>query len=389
VIRWPPRGRPTAAELARRIDAFCRERDVAAVSIDGPQGWRDPALAEGWGRTADREARTPGRLGPPRTCVPGTYIGWVTTSVEVFAALAALPHVRLVNAPVERIDAPPPGSYHLLESFPTSTWRTARLRPLPAKSKTADTAPYAEELARTFGLPALAPLSHDDLQAVVAALPAAALLGGPVAAVPRGEPGRRAGDEFVEGLIWDAVPAARPAVDASAPALVVVTGPPASGKTTLAEALARELGLPLVAKDAIKERLFDAFGTGDRAWSHALGRAAFEVLFGRVEAELRAGRSVVAEANFETASAGVSFGRLPPARIVQLHCSAPLDVLLERYRARERHPGHLDRQLLEEVREAVVTGRHGPLPLPGERIELDTTAELDFGAIAERVRAHL
>ena len=34
---------------------------------------------------------------------------------------------------------------------------------------------------------------------------------------------------------------------------VVVSGPPASGKTTLARAIAPALGLPLVAKDTIKE----------------------------------------------------------------------------------------------------------------------------------------
>jgi predicted ATPase len=44
--------------------------------------------------------------------------------------------------------------------------------------------------------------------------------------------------------------------------LVLVTGPPGSGKTTLAVPLARRLELPLIAKDTIKEALFDALGTG-------------------------------------------------------------------------------------------------------------------------------
>jgi tRNA uridine 5-carbamoylmethylation protein Kti12 len=48
--------------------------------------------------------------------------------------------------------------------------------------------------------------------------------------------------------------------------LVLVTGPPTSGKTTLARPLAHHLDLPLLGKDAIKEALFDTLGTGDRAW---------------------------------------------------------------------------------------------------------------------------
>ena len=53
-------------------------------------------------------------------------------------------------------------------------------------------------------------------------------------------------------------------------ALVVVTGAVASGKTTVAVPLARALGLPLLAKDTVKEALFDSLGTGDPDWSKRL-----------------------------------------------------------------------------------------------------------------------
>jgi hypothetical protein len=54
-VEWPPRGRPTPDELADRVDAFARAAGVAAVSIDGPQGWRDST--RGLGGAARRTAR--------------------------------------------------------------------------------------------------------------------------------------------------------------------------------------------------------------------------------------------------------------------------------------------------------------------------------------------
>jgi predicted kinase len=56
---------------------------------------------------------------------------------------------------------------------------------------------------------------------------------------------------------------------------VLVAGWPAAGKSTLARALAAELGLPLLVKDEIKEALMDGLGyPATVAQSRRLGRAA-------------------------------------------------------------------------------------------------------------------
>jgi predicted kinase len=162
-----------------------------------------------------------------------------------------------------------------------------------------------------------------------------------------------------------------------------VTGPPASGKTTLATKLSRELGLPLVAKDAIKERLYDTVGAGDREWSRRLGRATYALIFHWLEEELRAGRSVIAESNF-TPAAAPFFERLPAHRPLQLFCTAPREVVIERYAARARHEGHLDDVILEELRAGQHEDQWSPLPLGGELLELDV-AKADLDALVAHV----
>jgi len=166
------------------------------------------------------------------------------------------------------------------------------------------------------------------------------------------------------------------------PLLVVVTGAPGSGKTTVARALAAELGRPLVAKDDIKEALFDALGTGDREWSRRLGRATYDVLFLVARRLLEAGASCVVESNFSNAE---PLRALPPARVVQILCVAPHDIVLERYAARMRHPGHLDAEMLEELRQRLDADEWKPLAIDGELIEFDTSEPVDIAALAARI----
>jgi dephospho-CoA kinase len=57
------------------------------------------------------------------------------------------------------------------------------------------------------------------------------------------------------------------------PIIIIVTGRPAAGKSTLAKWLSQELKFPLVSKDSIREQLFDRLGSKDRKWAQELGKA--------------------------------------------------------------------------------------------------------------------
>jgi predicted kinase len=171
------------------------------------------------------------------------------------------------------------------------------------------------------------------------------------------------------------------------PLLVIVAGAPAAGKTTVARGIATRLRLPLIAKDTIKEALFDGLGAGDLAWSQRLGEATYLAMLALAEESVTVGASLIVEANFVRGGDFAKRLAALPARFVQVHCSAPLEVLVERYGSRERHPGHVDSQRIGALREAVETGRHDPLDLPGETIRIDTTRPVDLDALAERLTA--
>jgi len=165
---------------------------------------------------------------------------------------------------------------------------------------------------------------------------------------------------------------------------VVVTGPPAAGKTTVAAALRERLGLPLIAKDALKETLGDALEfDGDRHESQRLGAATFDIQFAVVHELLATGVSLIAEGNFR----GSWFHALPPAEIVQVHVSAAPATLRERLLARDshRHPVHYDREAADEIAQRAAAGEWPPLALGGRLIEIDTTNWPDLDEVLRGV----
>jgi hypothetical protein len=152
----------------------------------------------------------------------------------------------------------------------------------------------------------------------------------------------------------------------------------------VAEPLAAALGLPLIGKDLIKEALFDALGTGDRAWSRRLGVASYEVLY----AVAGALPAAVLDANLAP-EAAPRLRALDPHPI-EVFCRCPPAEIERRFAARapHRHPGHVDHLLAPEIKAALDRGT-APLHLGGPVLEVDTTTEVDIAEVAAWVRKQL
>jgi predicted kinase len=179
----------------------------------------------------------------------------------------------------------------------------------------------------------------------------------------------------------------------SPPLLILVTGLPGAGKTSVGRTLSERLKIPFLSKDAFKERIFDTLGWKDKAWSLRVSEASHRILDYIVEEELKAGHSLIIESNFKPEIDSARF-RAIQHRFgvvgVQVLCWAERDILFERYSAHHqtnRHPGHIESATPEEQRRDLALGKGKPLQIGGPVIELDTTdfAKVDYSSLAQAI----
>lgn len=163
---------------------------------------------------------------------------------------------------------------------------------------------------------------------------------------------------------------------------VVVSGPPASGKSTLAPALSRELALPLVAKDTIKDALMSVLSVPDVEASRQIGRGAVAAMLA-VAAESPIG--AVIESNFYRSVAAGALGELP-GEVIEVFCRCEQATAVERYRTRAgtRHAGHFDavRTVDELWNDDVAEPVAGGWPV----LEVDTNRPVDVFEVLAFIR---
>jgi hypothetical protein len=173
---------------------------------------------------------------------------------------------------------------------------------------------------------------------------------------------------------------------------IVVTGIPASGKSTIGHALAAALRLPMLDKDNILESLFNSEGIGNAEWRKRLSRKADELLEQRA---LLTGSSVLTSwwrhpASLLETGTPVEWLASLPGVVLEVYCCCSPQVATERFLSRQRHKGHLDRlkthaELLASFQQSADFGPLGVGPI----IEVNTERNVDLSSLLAEIELAL
>lgn len=168
---------------------------------------------------------------------------------------------------------------------------------------------------------------------------------------------------------------------------IVLSGLPASGKTTVGKTISRSLYIPYLDKDDFLERLFEEKGIGDFDWRAKLS-ADSNTIF---EQEARKSDRIILISHWQPKGAigtGTPTAWLNDTydKIVQINCQCSPQVSASRFISRTRHPGHLDAQRNFEDILKWMQGLTSGYPLEsGSVINLETNEQTSYPALIDQL----
>ena len=166
------------------------------------------------------------------------------------------------------------------------------------------------------------------------------------------------------------------------PLLVVVTGSPASGKSTLAHLLAHKINCPLLSRDELKEGLINTLRTSHSQLDSPVDLHVYETFFETIELLISKGTSLVVEAAFQDKLWRPKLlSLLPNATVKIIICKTNLELIKTRFANRlSNDPGrekfHGDQSLNAEQIASLIDN-YKPVNMEVATLEVDTSHDYD------------
>lgn len=176
------------------------------------------------------------------------------------------------------------------------------------------------------------------------------------------------------------------------PLLIVVTGRPASGKTSLAHLLAKEIKCPLLSRDEFKEGYINTARLHHYQLNDQVNRDIYETFFDAINLLISKNISVIVEAAFQHQLWEPKLASLVNnAKIRVIICKISLELAKERFYKRildepKREKFHGDATNKDTV---LLSSKYETIHIAAPTLEVDTTNNYkpDIERIIEFIRA--
>ncbi|MHC1694814.1 MAG: AAA family ATPase [Eubacteriales bacterium] len=121
-------------------------------------------------------------------------------------------------------------------------------------------------------------------------------------------------------------------ININKPYLIIITGRPGAGKTTLAQKLSDEICMPVISRDKIKEGYVNTFGKRHTQLPEDANKIATDIFFNTIISLLTDNVSVIAEAAFQHRVWGTMIDRfMEKSRVCVIICRVDEKVALDRF----------------------------------------------------------
>jgi hypothetical protein len=167
--------------------------------------------------------------------------------------------------------------------------------------------------------------------------------------------------------------------------IVIISGPPCTGKTFISELLSKKYNLPVIRRDRIRDIFSNIYGWNNRGLYLKNRVASQAVVFWVIELLSKRQQPFIVDSALWWKGDGCKLCALQKKlkfKALQFSLCTEGSMLWDRYKKRlfagERHPGRIKYVDMDKLRDKILKGESSPPKLKGKIIKIDTT---DFSKI--------